>query len=240
MPRITTLFIDKGGVLVDNTVLGAQYQRLIAEYLSGLLGGEPHTWRDANVWAFDRQYERWQAAAKIPPQPNIREWFAHDARDWLYDMCEMVDVPRPPAEDAYRIARDTLRYCMERVGVEVPRIAERLRSFRARGLTLHTASGDAQEDLVAYLEVIGVRGLFDRVYGADVVNVWKSSSAYYRAILQDADVHASEAIVVDDSERAIGWAAECGIRGVRVTRGEGEDFESAVLRAFDEVERLIA
>jgi FMN phosphatase YigB (HAD superfamily) len=239
MPGITTLFVDKGGVLVDNTVLGAQYQRLIAEYLSQVLGGETRGWRDANVWAFDRQYERWQEAAKTPPQPNIREWFAHDARSWLYDMCEMVDLPRPPADEAYRIATDTLRYCMDRVGIQVPRIAERLSALRLRGLTLHTASGDAEEDLVAYLKAIGVRELFDRVYGADVVNVWKSSAGFYRAILADAGVHAREAIVIDDSERAIGWAAECGLRGVLVRRAPGEPFEAAVTRALDEVERLL-
>jgi FMN phosphatase YigB (HAD superfamily) len=48
-----------------------------------------------------------------------------------------------------------------------------------------------------------------------------------------------EALVIDDSERAIGWAAECGIRGIVVRRGVGEPFERAVLRGFDEVERAL-
>jgi len=39
MSQITTLFIDKGGVLVDNSVLSAEFRRLLGEYLPTRLGG---------------------------------------------------------------------------------------------------------------------------------------------------------------------------------------------------------
>jgi FMN phosphatase YigB (HAD superfamily) len=239
MAKITTLFVDKGGVLVNNDELGTQYQRLIAEYLPTVLGGGARSWSDANVWAFDRQLERWRDASRMAPATNIRQWFADDARNWLYDMCEMVGVPRPQAQDAERIANDTLRYVRERVGIKVPAIVGRLRALRQRGLVLHVASGDAHEDLVQYLDAIGAREIFDRVYGTDLLNVWKSSAAYYRAVLVDTGVDPATALVVDDSPRAIGWAAECGLRGVLVRREEGERFEDSVLRAFDEVEQLL-
>jgi hypothetical protein len=47
------------------------------------------------------------------------------------------------------------------------------------------------------------------------------------------------ALLIDDSERAIEWAAAGGLRGVLVRRRSGEDFESSVPRAFDEVEQLL-
>jgi FMN phosphatase YigB (HAD superfamily) len=139
-----------------------------------------------------------------------------------------------------RIANDTLRYVRERVGIKVPAIVGRLRALRQRGLVLHVASGDAHEDLVQYLKAIEARNLFDRVYATDLLNVWKSSAAYYRAILADTRVDPSSALVIDDSERAIGWAGECGLRGVLVRREEGEAFEAAVLRAFDRVDEMLA
>jgi FMN phosphatase YigB (HAD superfamily) len=239
MAKITTLFVDKGGVLVNNDELGAQYQRLIGEYLPRILGGESTGWADANVWAFDRQWARWEAAMRSPATMTIREWFDADAANWLYDMCEMVRVPRPPEKDAVQIANDTLRYVRERVGIKVPAIIGRLRVLRQRGVTLHVASGDAHEDLVEYLRAVDARDLFDRVYGSDLLNVWKSSPEYYRAILADTGVDAATALVIDDSERAIGWAAEYGLRGVLVQRRKDEPFENAVLRAFDEVEMLL-
>jgi FMN phosphatase YigB (HAD superfamily) len=239
MAKISTLFVDKGGVLVDNDELGAQYQQLIAEYLPTVLGGGARSWGDANVWAFDRQWARWEAATRMTSGGNIREWFEADAANWLYDMCEMVGVARPPAHDAERIANDTLRYVRERVGIKVPAIVGRLRALRERGLKLHVASGDAHEDLIAYLTAIGARELFNRVYGSDLLNVWKSSAAYYRAILADTGVDPASALVIDDSPRAIEWAAECGLRGVLVRRQGGEEFEDSVLRAFDEADALL-
>jgi len=77
------------------------------------------------------------------------------------------------------------------------------------------------------------------VYGSDLLNVWKSSPAYYRAILADTGTEAANAIVIDDSETATGWAAECGLRAVQVRRQAGEPFEDSVLRAFDEVDALV-
>jgi FMN phosphatase YigB (HAD superfamily) len=240
MAKITTLFVDKGGVLVNNDELGAQYQRLIADYLPRILGGTGSGWADANVWAFDRQWARWEAATQATSGGNIRQWFEADAATWLYDMCEMVGVPRPPAQDATRIANDTLRYVRERVGIKVPAIVGRLRALRHRDLSLHMASGDAHEDLIEYLRAIDARDLFDRVYGSDLLNVWKSSAAYYRAILADTGVDPRSAVVIDDSERAIGWAGECGLRGVLVRRQPGEPFEDSVLRAFDRVDEMLA
>ena len=86
---------------------------------------------------------------------------------------------------------------------------------------------------------MGTLDLFDRVYGSDLVNVWKSSPAYYRAILADTGTNAANAVVVDDSKTAIDWAGECGLRGVLVGRQAGERFEDSVLRAFDEVNALL-
>jgi hypothetical protein len=51
MSEITTLFIDKGGVLIDNTTLSPQYRRLLGEFLPTELGGDPEAWANANVGA---------------------------------------------------------------------------------------------------------------------------------------------------------------------------------------------
>ena len=87
---------------------------------------------------------------------------------------------------------------------------------------------------------MGTLEFFDRVYGSDLVNVWKSSPAYCRAILADTATEAAHAVVVDDSETAIEWAAECELRAVLVRRQAEERFEDSVLRAFDEVEAQLS
>ena len=239
MAKITTLLIDKGGVLVDNTMLSPQYRRLLGEFLPTELGGDSKGWANANVGAASRAFARYQQAYLTAPSTSIRDWYAEDVRRWLYEMCDEVGHPRPPAAQADRIANAAHEYVRRHVDIEAPRIIERLRRFHERGLTLHVASGDQHSDLVGYLETMGTLEFFDRVYGSDLINVWKSSAAYYRAILADTATEAANAVVVDDSDRAIGWAAECGLRGVLVRRQAGEPFEDSVVRAFDEVTALL-
>jgi len=239
MPKITTLFIDKGGVLIDNTTLSPQYRRLLGEFLPTELGGDPDAWANANVGAAHRAFERYRDAYMTAPSTSVREWYAEDVRRWLFEMCDEVGRPRPPAAQADRIANAAHEYVRRRVDIRAPRIVERLRDFHERGLTLHIASGDQHEDLMGYLETMGTLEFFDRVYGSDLVNVWKSSPAYYRAILADAGTEAPNAVVIDDSKTAIDWAGECGLRGVLVQRRAGEPFEASGLRAVDEVDALL-
>ncbi len=239
MAKIATIFIDKGGVLIDNTVLSPQYRRLLGEFLPTELGGDSEVWANANVGAAKRAFARYQQASQAGPSTNVRDWYADDVRRWLYDMCDEAGRPRPPAAQADRIANAAHEYVRRRVDIRAPRIVQRLRDFHERGLKLHVASGDQHTDLIGYLDTLGVLELFGRVYGSDLVNAWKSGPAYYRAILADTGTEAANAVVIDDSPRAIEWAGECGLRGVLVQRKEGEGFEDSVLRALDEVNALI-
>ena len=242
MGRIETLFVDKGGVLIDNADdLGPQWRRLIGEFLSTRLGGSASSWGEANVPAFERQVERWRAEMAKHGPADVRGFFAADARLWFLDMCDESSFPRPADDEAERIAAETVAYVKAHLEIRAPRKGlAALRRLRERGLVIHMASGDSHDDLVANLERIGARDLFDRVYGSDLVNTWKFGPEYYRAILTDSGVDAERAAVVDDLPSALAWARECGLRGFRVERQAGEEFDAAVARTFDEVGRAVA
>lgn len=239
MSPIEVLFVDKGGVLLDNTMLGAQWRRLVGEFLSPRLGGRREAWGAANVPAFEREWARFLAAASAGGPPDIRGFFAKDRRQWFLDMCDGVGVAHPPDDVAEVIAADTVRYVRAHLDIPVPRVLDALRALRGRGIVLHIASADAHDELVEFLERIGARELFDRVYGSDLVNTWKFGPAYYRAVLADSGVDPERAAVVDDSPEALGWARECGLRGFLVERRDGEQFDDAVGRTFEEVARAI-
>jgi FMN phosphatase YigB (HAD superfamily) len=239
MAKITTLFVDKGGVLIDNATLSPQYRRLLGEFMPTELGGHADAWENANVGAARRAFERYQQSYITAPSTSVRDWYVEDVRRWLYEMCDEAGRPRPPAAQAERIANAAHDYVRRRVDIRAPRIVERLRELHGRGLRLHVASGDQHSDLIGYLETMGTLDIFDRVYGSDLVNVWKASPAYYRAILADTGTDAANAVVIDDSKTAIDWAGECGLRGVLVRRQDSEPFEDSVLRAFDEVNALV-
>ncbi len=236
MRPIEVLFVDKGGVLIDNSDLSPQWRRLIGEFLAPRLGGTVAAWGAANIPAFERQVERWRSAMAGRGPADIRGFFATDARLWFLDMCNAIGVRRPPDDEAERIAADTVSYVNAHLEIRAPQGGLRaLRALRDRGLVLHVASADAHDELVAFLEQIGARDLFDRVYGSDLVNTWKFGPEYYRAVLTDSSVDPRLAAVVDDSPSAVSWARECGMRGFLVERQDGEDFDNAVTRTFADV-----
>ncbi len=151
---------------------------------------------------------------------DIRGFFAKDARLWFLDM--------------------SIFYVKAHLEIRAPQEGLlALRALKRRGVVLHMASGDSHDDLVEFLQRMGARDLFDRVYGSDLVNTWKFGPEYYRAVLTDSGVDADRAAVVDDSPNAISWARECGLRAFRVERRAGKAFDDAVARTFDEVARAI-
>jgi HAD superfamily hydrolase (TIGR01509 family) len=228
-------------VLIDNEQdLAPQWRRLIGDFLSRQLGGSAVTWGEANIPAFEKQVERWHAEMAKRGPADIRRFFAKDARLWFLDMCDAAGFARPADEEAERIAADTISYVKTHLDIHTPQKGlAALRALKRRGLVLHMASGDSHQDLVAFLEQIGARDLFDRVYGSDLVNTWKFGPEYYRAILRDSGAAAERAAVVDDSPKAIAWARMCGLRAFQVARGAGEEFDDAVARTLEQVAEAI-
>lgn len=162
-------------MLIDNANdVAPQWCRLIGEFLSPRLGGSALAWGQANVPAFERQTVRWQAEMGRRGPADIRGIFAKDARLWFVDICDAAGVARPAAEEADRIAADTVSYVKAHLVIRPPRKGLwALRALRRRGVAPHITSNDARADLVEFLQRIGVRHLFDRIYGTDVVNTWK-------------------------------------------------------------------
>jgi FMN phosphatase YigB (HAD superfamily) len=70
-----------------------------------------------------------------------------------------------------------------------------------------------------------VRELFEeRTYGSDLVDRWKTSSAFYARILEDAGVAPGDAIAVDDAARCTAYARRVGMRTFLVSASAaGED-----------------
>ena len=59
-----------------------------------------------------------------------------------------------------------------------------------------------------------VRGCFGALYGPDQVDTAKAGPLFYTRIFAHAALLPGEVLVVDDSERALGWAAAVGARTV--------------------------
>ncbi len=102
MTRLVVL-LDDGGVLNDNALRGAQWQRLVPEFFVPILGGTPEAWVDANRVVFERLYAAnvWQGLSGAPGDFARFERRYYEV--WLGDMCELMGLPRPPEQQCFEL-----------------------------------------------------------------------------------------------------------------------------------------
>jgi FMN phosphatase YigB (HAD superfamily) len=209
------LFIDDGGVMNENARRATQWARLVAHYLVPLLGGAPEAWAAANSAVAVRLFQDYEAYFSVDPGASWSAYWATYEDDWLSGMCAAVGV-EPPADRAarLRLSRDCNIFVTRRVRAPFPGVVGVIRDLHVGGFTLRTASGETSWDLDGYLTGMGVRSCFAALYGADQVDAAKASALFYERVFVHAAIAPTEALVVDDAEQALNWAAEVGARTV--------------------------
>lgn len=210
---VRAIFLDAAGVLLDTSVMPAQWQRLVGEYLAPRLGGSPEAWANANAWAAERLWARYRDPGGTP-----RETHGRLRRLWLREMCEGVGVAVPKHVDD--LVESVQEYACERVVAGYPGVVEAVRHLHASGLALFTATGQPSNEIAGYLRALGIRDLFSKTYGTDLVDRWKNNSAYYARAFADADVAPTNAVVVDDRESMLEHARRAGVAATFLVGGE--------------------
>lgn len=216
MSAIRVVFLDDGGVLNDNDRRAPEWRRLLGEFFAPRYGGTPEAWGEANAAVFGGIWDDWWTALAAGTEPGPDWWPLQDHR-WLTGMFDRVGVPWPA--DIQGTTDAARAHVMRHIDCAYPDAAGAVRAMRARGLTVHTASGGLSSELAAYLERMGIRDLFDRLYGPDLIGVHKSSARYYERIAEDSATDPHDAVVVDDSPKVLEWAEATGFRAVHMDRG---------------------
>ncbi len=211
------IFLDDGGVMNDNSQRALQWQRLVSEFFVPLLGGTTEAWIEANRVVADRLFHPDNWHMRIQTFSDYASFDYFYQVDWLSGMCELVGIPTPPEEEAVELARRAVAYITSRVHAALPGAVDAIHTLHSQGFTLHTASGESSSDLAGILDAMDVRACFGRLYGPDLINTFKEGPEYYERIFADAGITPSDALVVDDSPRAIEWAAQAGARTILVS-----------------------
>jgi HAD superfamily hydrolase (TIGR01509 family) len=210
------ILLDDGGVMNDNRLRGPQWQRLAGEFFAPRLGGTIAAWAEANRVVMQSILEpanwqrRVQAAADYPSFEYVYRL------DWLCSMAQLVGVPLPSEQECVQLAQQAENYIIPRVHSAFPGAIEAIEQLYATGYILHTASGESSVQLAHYLEGMRVRHCLGRLYGADLLNTLKEGPEFYTRLFADLQIAPGEALIVDDSPRALNWARSLGAHTVLV------------------------
>jgi HAD superfamily hydrolase (TIGR01509 family) len=222
------LFLDDGGVMNDNRLRGEQWPPLVAEFFAPRLGGIPEAWAEANRSVITRILEPASWQARLQSASDYRNFEYQYELDWISGMCELVNVPIPDEEQCYQLAVEATVAIIPRIRSAFPGAADAIRALHERGYTLYTASGSHSREVDGYLEVMGVRGCFQRLYGADLIDTFKAGPAFYERIFADSGVDPASALVVDDLPHALAWARQVRARTVLVGAAPAAEEEANI------------
>ena len=215
MTKKPILFIDDGGVLSDNARRAEQWPRLVGEFMSMRVGG------DAVTWAASNQESHLTAFAKVEHLiGDFGTWQLAYARAWFSEMGAKVGVdPASDNETLLALYRDAHRYITPRVNAPIPGAADAVRALHAAGYTLYTASGETSTELDGYTTALGIRDCFVQLFGSDLVDTFKNRREYHERVFEVSGVDPANAIVFDNDDGPLEWAASLGATAVRI--GEG-------------------
>jgi len=235
------LFLDDGGVISDNDLRAPQWQTLVGEYMPPRLGGSAAAWAEANRIAVGALFDEWPEWVRAEPDAGYHTlWTRYQVR-WVRDMCAYLGIAGPPSDaECVRLAEEASAWIIPRVRGAYAGAAEAVRALRAAGHALHTASGEHSVELDLYLAAMDVREQFAGLYGPDLVGRPKAGPAFYGAILRHAGVAPPHAVVVDDSERALAWAAEAGAQTVLCGRDGSPTASHTRIGSLAELPALLA
>ena len=221
----------------DNDLRAPQWQQLVGEFMPTRLGRRKREWARANREAFAEVLFRYQPRWAQEPLSTFWDDYLFD---WLRVMCEQVGVGVPGREEAVSIAWEASAYITRRVHSAFPGAVDAIRQLHASGYLLHTASAEHSDELTGYLEAMGIRDLFGRLYGPDLVDLPFRGPQYYQRLFEESGAVAVESIVVDDSLQRAAWAMDAGASAVLVSRDHSaSDVGCPVISSLAELPALI-
>jgi FMN phosphatase YigB (HAD superfamily) len=240
---LLTIFLDDAGTMNDPEVRAGQVRRAVGEFLSGEIGGDAGMW---GVACGEALAELWKGYRRTM-FGNLAADYAVFRRRWLVEwvtgMCVRRGVVAPDGDTCVDFALRMEAYATRRVRAAYPGVLEAIWELHGRGHVLHTASSEDSAELEGYLEGMGVRRCFGRLYGPDLTGVIKEGPLYYTRILADAGVAPGDALVVDDNPLVIGWAAAAGARTARIGAYGGDwpepDLQLTALAELPDAIRLL-
>ncbi|HEY7348278.1 MAG TPA: HAD family hydrolase [Ktedonobacterales bacterium] len=234
------VFLDDGGVMNDSRLRGPQWRRLVAEFFAPRLGGAPEAWAEANSAFMDALLEPNAWRERLQSARDYQHFDRAYQLDWLKGMCALVGVEAPTDDECYELALQAAALITRQVRSAFPGVIEAIRALHQRGYPLHTASGEPSTDLAGYLEAMGVRDCFQRLYGPDLINTFKNGPDYYERLFADAGVDPGETLVLDDSPQAAAWARRAGAHAILVGQASaGQDGVAHHIASLAELPAII-
>lgn len=205
------IFLDDGDVLNDNKIRGKQWGELIGDFMVPRFGGTKKLWGAANTKVIEDFINKGIPTLIFEHKDKTHRQFIQWFREkWINDMFDYVGIDRPNRADYMKIYYETAEYVDHRVRSAFPGVIKTIKTLNDNGFNLYTSSGTESIELNYYLEGMGIRNCFKKLYGPDLVNILKVDEKFYNAIMNDLNIQPNQAIFIDDKPFFLSKAKKTG------------------------------
>ena len=197
------IFFDDGGVLNDNQVRGKQWQKHCGDFFQAKFGGSSKLWGEANSRLINKLMDRFWGEER-ETYSSFADFYKQFKIDWVNGMFEEIGVNIPPQINYEAFFDAVGNYVIPKVRSAIPGVIKSIKKLYKKGFSLYTSSGMVSNELELYLEGMGIRHCFDRLYGPDLVNTRKIDTfTFYTKIFKQLDLKPTFAIIIEDRPRFI-------------------------------------
>ena len=218
------LFLDDGGVMNDNSLRVPVWQQLIGEFMPPRLGGSAEQWSEANRKTFPPLWA--ELVEQMPHFSSHREFQRTYSVAWVRRACSAIGLASPADDDALALHLELTQYVWERADSAIPGAVDAVRSLRAAGHLLYTASGGTSWELRTILGRMDIADNFTEFYGPDLIDCVKYGAGYYEKLFDHAGIDPKRALVMDSDEPCCHWALEAGACAVWIDSTGRGDYSS--------------
>ncbi|MFV2014488.1 MAG: HAD family hydrolase [Candidatus Heimdallarchaeota archaeon] len=163
-------------------------------------------------------------------------------------MFEYLNIPVPEMKECIKISREASDWIIPQVKSVYDGMKEIILKL-SKHFELYTSSGTDYRTLKAYYKSQGIDHCFKKLYGSDLVGIFKSHPDYFNRIFKDSGVDPNKAIVIDDKEKVLdlidGFGAKCvvsNLSGAAINTGNYPVFNnlSELLNIISEITGVMA
>lgn len=215
--RITHVFFDMHGVLIDPHRIHLCYSAALGRFLSERYGGTPEAWERANH-QIEADWDSYYADLDFSSDDCVEQMWEGEFRTTRARF-RLTGTPEPSHEELIALSREIPGTIPRMCPAAYPEVDGVLARLVGVGITLSVTSHAMETQVHATLAGSGLTQYFQgKIIGTDTMARFIKDDSYYRRAAQALSVNPAQCAVLDDRPEPIEGAKAAGMETIFVCR----------------------
>ncbi|MGC8668612.1 MAG: HAD family hydrolase [Chthonomonadales bacterium] len=234
------LFLDFDDTLTPMREHRARYVRTLAGLLKERYGGLSEEWECAVRSAMEASIQRYNERFQGCVAEGFRQWLSEEQQRQAQEVIRLACPGRPMHQSILQEGTALQHQALRACSVSYPGASKSLSLLADKGIPIHMASAWDAAYLTAALEGMGLAQYVSYRFGPDLVDYAKEGPEFYRRVFRRCGIRPEDALVLDDQQACLQWAAEVGARPIQARLNAQPQVLDAFIEHMEALPDLVA